>query len=90
MAKTIKNQIGDEALLEFKSCTNELKGVTKKYHKKLNYIRNNLFGHRTANGSEMASAMLEIDAVEIYKIGKQIFDVYIKVIAAYVNLLGKL
>ena len=90
VAKTIINQIGDEALLEFKACTKELKDVTKKYHKKLNYIRNNLFGHRTANGSEMATAMLEIDVGEIYKIGKQIFNVYIKVLAAYINLLNKL
>ncbi|MCX5846586.1 MAG: hypothetical protein NTW12_09580 [Deltaproteobacteria bacterium] len=90
VAKTIKNRIGDAAFSEFKGSAKELKDVKKEYCKKLNYIRNNLFGHRTANGSEMAAAMLEIDAAEIYKIGKQIFDVYIRVIVAYVNLLSKL
>ena len=90
VAKTIKNRIGDAAFSEFKGSTKELKGVKKEYYKKLNYIRNNLFGNRTANGSEMAAAMLEIDDAEIYKIGKQIFDEYIKVIVAYVNLLSKL
>jgi hypothetical protein len=90
VAKTIINKIGNEALSEVKGCTKELKAVKKEYHKKLNFIRNNLFGHRNANGSEMASAMLAIDAGEIYKIGKQIFDVYTKVIVVYINLLSKL
>ena len=90
VAKTIKKRIGDAAFSEFKGSAKELKNVKKEHYKKLNYIRNNLFGHRTANGSEMAVAMLKIDAAEIYKIGKQIFDVYIKVIVAYVNLLSKL
>ena len=90
MSETIRSQINDEALLEFKSSTKGLKDVKKKYHQKLNYIRNNLFGHRTANGSEMATAMLEIDTGEIYKIGLQIFDVYIKVLASYIKLLSKI
>jgi hypothetical protein len=51
--------------------------VTRQYHKKLNDIRNKLVGHRTPKGSEMAISMLEIDAGEIYNIGKRIFDAYI-------------
>lgn len=90
VSKAITKQVGVEALSEFKNCTKELKSVTRKYHKKLNYIRNKLFGHRTANGSEMAMSMLEIDASEIYDIGKRIFDAYIKVLAEYANLLSKL
>jgi len=90
VAKTIMNKIGVEALVELKKCTNQLKAVTKKHHKKLNYLRNNLFGHRTANGSEMATSMLEVDAREIYNIGKQIFDVYMNVFAEYITLLGKI
>jgi len=90
VAKTITNQIGVEALSELNSCTKGLRVVIKNYHEKLNNIRNNLFGHRIANGSEMATAMLAIDAGEIYKIGKQIFDVYFKVFVAYINLLNKL
>jgi hypothetical protein len=76
--------------LGFKKSTKNLNDIKKKYHKKLREIRNNLFGHRTANGYEMAVAMLEIDAHEIYIIGKQIFDVYIKVLESYINLLKKL
>lgn len=38
----------------------------------------------------MAMAMLEIDAGEIYKIGKKIFDVYLEIIVTYINLLSKL
>lgn len=90
VSKAITKQIGVEALSEFKNCTKELKSVTSKYHKKLNYIRNKLFGHRTTNGSEMAMSMLEIDASEIYNIGRRIFDVYIKVLAEYADLLSKL
>ena len=90
VSKAITMQIGVEALSEFKNCTKELKSVTRKYYKKLKYIRNKLFGHRTANGSEMAMSMIEIDAIEIYNIGKRIFDAYIKVLAEYANLLSKL
>ena len=90
VAKAITNQIGDKALKEFKKCNKELKNVTRKYHKKLKYIRNQLVGHRTANGYEMAMSMLEIDAGEIYNIGKRIFDTYNKIFAKYVNLLSQL
>lgn len=90
VSKTIINRIGAEALLELNNRRKQLKIVTSKYHKKLNFIRNNLFGHRTENGSEMATSMLDVDAHEIYKIGKKIFDVYLNVLAEYVNILAKI
>lgn len=82
--------LGKDALKGIKECTKELKSVSKEYHQRLNYIRNNLFGHRVENGSEMAKGMLTIDNSEIYTIGKKVFDVYLKVIGEYADLLGKL
>jgi hypothetical protein len=90
VSTVIINHIGVEALSEFKNCTKDLKSVTRQYHKKLNDIRNKLVGHRTPKGSEMAISMLEIDAGEIYNIGKRIFDAYNKVLVDYINILKKL
>jgi hypothetical protein len=90
VSNTISDRLVQGALLEIKACTQALKDVTKRHHTRLKYIRNNMFGHRTANGSEMAESMLKIDNNEIYQIGKQVFNVYIQVIGAYSNLLKKL
>ena len=89
-SEVIANKIGTEALLELKKCKKQLKGVISKYKEKLNYIRNNLFGHRTSNGAEMAKSMIEIDSREIHNIGKQIFGVYMNIYVVYVNLLSKI
>jgi len=90
ISEIVKKNLGDEGLKEIKVCTKELKSVSKDYHQKLNYIRNNLIAHRVDNGSVMANSMLDIDSSEIWQIGKKVFSVHINLIGAYINLLGTL
>lgn len=90
VAALVLYKLGNEGLSEIKLYSKELKKVTKEHHGSLNYIRNNLIGHRTENGMEMAEGMLNINHKEIYFIGKQIFGIYFKLLRSYSELLGKL
>lgn len=90
IAALISEKLGNEGLAEVKLYSKELKSVKKENHVKLNYIRNNLMGHRTESGMEMVKGMLNINHKEIYHIGKQVFGVYLKIFCAYSELLGKL
>lgn len=90
VAALVLEKLGREGLSQIGLYSKELKGVTKEHHERLNYIRNNLVGHRTENGMEMAEGMLKINHQEIYHIGKQVFSVYLKLFGAYSELLGKL
>lgn len=90
VAALVFEKLGDDGLSKIKLYSKELKGITKEHHERLNFIRNNLVGHRTENGMEMANGMLNINHQEIYYIGKQIFGVYLKLFGAYFELLAKL
>lgn len=82
--------LGADALKDIKEAGKELHDVCKEHKEKLNYIRNNLFGHRNVNGSELAKGMIAIDNSEIFTIGKRVLDVHYDVLSKYVELLGKL
>lgn len=90
VANLATSMLGEGGLLDIKEASADLKAVVREHHPTLNKIRNNLFGHRLENGSEMAAMMLELDNGEIYRIGKRVFTAYLKIIGAYSKLLTEL
>jgi hypothetical protein len=90
VSKLVIEKLGNNGLFEMKTNSKKLAKVITNHYKQLKFIRTSLIGHRTPNGSEMAEGMLSIDEEEIYKIGKEIFYVYLDLHTAYMNLLKKL
>ena len=88
--KTVAKNVGSESLSEIIAAKKQLGKITKEHFQVLKNIRNNLYAHRHGNGYEMAIAMLNIENTMIYKIGKDIFDIYLILLNNYVQLATKL
>ena len=86
----ILEKLGSEGFHELKKCSKDMNEIKNNYHKKLKFIRNNLFGHREANGAKMAEGMLGVDEKEIFTIGRKVFSVYLNTFTAYMNIIGKI
>ena len=89
-ATILKSRLGDAALKSVKESIANLKSVQKDHFEKLDFIRNNLFGHRNESGLATANGMLEIDNKLVYQIGKAVFDALIVIISVITALLSKL
>jgi hypothetical protein len=86
----IMEKIGNKGFCELKQCSKNMSEIKNNHHKKLKFIRNNLFGHREANGAKMAIGMLGVDEKEVYDIGREVFSVYLNTFTAYMNIIGKI
>jgi DNA integrity scanning protein DisA with diadenylate cyclase activity len=78
-----------DLLTEIDTCIKELNQLKKSKLNDLKEIRNNIFGHKNKHAFSQTETMLTIQNPEIYQIGNDIFNIQLRLLVAYQNLIQK-
>lgn len=88
LIKQIFSDINNEDFnSKFKDIKKELYKVKKDCQPKLKVIRNKIIAHKDSNPFDQINTMQKIEFKEIYKIGHNIFNIHLKLLRLFQNLL---
>lgn len=94
MGKELRNFViekkGEDFLNEINLTVSKLNVLKKANQNMLKEIRHNLFGHKMDNGLHQAEKIWGLDVQKIYRIGRSVFDIQIKLLGQMTKLITEI